>query len=250
MKIAVVGYYGKVGKTVIEAIKEDPECEIAFGVSRSAKDGEIKNGIPVFKDFQSVNLKCDGIIDFSHRENLSSMLDYAIDNKLALVIATTGFNEDDENKIKEASANIPILHSHNTGLGINIMLGILKKMARELKDFDIEIIEKHHNRKEDAPSGTSKLLFDSMKQARPELYPQYSRDKIFQKREKNEVGFHSVRAGSIISDHDVIFASDDDILTLSHQALSDASFAKGAIRGLKYIKNKKNGLYSMQDILK
>lgn len=250
MKIAIVGYYGKVGKSVIKAVNEDSDCEIAFGVSRSAKENDTKDGIRVFKNFEVVDMKCEGIIDFSHRDNIASMLDYAVKNNVPVVIGTTGLNEDDEKKVEEASKNIPILLSHNTGFGINIMLGILKKMAKELKEFDIEIIEKHHNRKEDAPSGTAKMLFDSMKEARPELYPQYGRDPVLQKRKKEEVGFHSVRGGNIISDHDVIFAGEDDVLTLSHQALTDASFAKGALRGIKYLKNQKNGLFSMEDVIK
>lgn len=250
MKIAVVGFYGKVGGSVVKAIQDNNDFEIAFGVSRSAKENDSKDGIRVFKDFKSVTMDCDGIIDFSHRDNLSSMLEYATSKKIPVVIGTTGLSEKDEKMVEEASNDIPILLSHNTGLGINIMLGILKKMAKELKEFDIEIIEKHHNRKEDAPSGTAKMLFDSMKEARPELYPQYSRDPIFQKRNKDEVGFHSVRGGNIISDHDVIFAGKDDVLTLSHQALNDGSFAKGALKGMTYLKKQKKGLFSMQDVIK
>ena len=249
MKVAIVGYYGKVGNSVVKAVNEDIDCEIAFGVSRSAGENDVKDGIRVFKNFDSVDMDCEGIIDFSHRDNISSMLNYAVKKNVPVVIGTTGLNEEDEKAIEDASKNIPVLLSHNTGFGINIMLGILKKMAKELEEFDIEIIEKHHNRKEDAPSGTAKMLFDSMKEARPELYPQYNRSAVFQKRNKDEVGFHSVRGGSIISDHDVIFAGDDDILTLSHQALTDASFAKGAIKGLKYLKNQKSGLYSMEDVI-
>ena len=250
MKIAVVGFYGKVGGSVVKAVQENNNFEVAFGVSRSAKEKDLKDGIRVFKDFKSVDIDCDGIIDFSHRDNLASMLDYAVNKKIPVVIGTTGLSENDEKIVEEASKNIPILLSHNTGLGINIMIDILKKMAKELKEFDIEIIEKHHNRKEDAPSGTAKMLFDSMKEARPELYPQYGRDPVLQKRNKDEVGFHSVRGGNIISDHDVIFAGTDDVLTLSHQALTDASFAKGALKGIKYLKKQKNGLFSMEDVIK
>lgn len=250
MKIAIVGFYGKVGGSVAKAVQENNDFEVAFGVSRSAKEKDLKDGIRVFKDFKYVDIDCDGIIDFSHRDNLSSMLDYAVNKKIPVIIGTTGLSENDEKIVEEASKNIPILLSHNTGLGINIMIGILKKMAEELKEFDIEIIEKHHNRKEDSPSGTAKMLFDSMKEARPELYPQYGRDPVLQKRNKDEVGFHSVRGGNIISDHDVIFAGTDDVLTLSHQALTDTSFAKGALKGIKYLKKQKNGLFSMEDVIK
>lgn len=249
MKICIVGYYGKVGKSVIKVVNNSDDYSIAFGVSKSAKDNALSDGVKVFKDFSQVDEKCDGIIDFSHRDNLPSMLEYAKKNMIPVVIGTTGMHKDDEKLINDASKFIPILLSHNTGFGINIMLGIVKKMAQELKEFDIEIIEKHHNRKEDAPSGTSKMLFDSMKEARPDLYPQYNREPFLEKRKKDEVGFHSVRGGGIISDHDVVFAGDDDVLTLSHRALTDDSFAKGALKGLKYLKNKSAGLYSMEDVI-
>ena len=249
MKIAVVGFNGKVGNTVVDSIEKSESHEVAFGVSRSAKNS-LKNGVMVYSDFDNVNSGCDGIIDFSHRDNLSKMLNYAVSEKIPVVIGTTGLTEDDISKIEASSKLIPVLCSHNTGFGINIMMGILEKMAAELADFDIEIIEKHHNRKEDAPSGTSMMLLDSMKASRPSLHPIYSRNEKFAKRTHDEVGIHSVRGGNIISDHEVIFAGEDDILTLSHQALTDASFAKGAIRGLEYIKNNDCGLYSMADIIK
>lgn len=148
-----------------------------------------------------------------------------------------------------ASEEIPILLSHNTGFGVNVLLDIVREACKLLKGFDIEIIEKHHNRKEDAPSGTSKMIFDSMKSANENLFSNFGRTGPDSKRQVDEVGFHSVRGGTIISDHDVIFAGEDEVITISHHAESDRSFANGALKALYYLRTKKNGLYDMKDVL-
>lgn len=251
MRVGVVGFYGKLGKANMEAINDDKNSDIAFGVSRSASEqGDEYPNFKVYREISTVKEGCDGIIDFSNRNNIAAILEFSLDKKIPLVIGTTGLTEEDEVLIKRASEEIPILLSHNTGFGVNALLDIVKEACQLLNGFDIEIIEKHHNRKEDAPSGTSKMIFDSMKSVNGDLFANFARSGADSKRVPNEVGFHSVRGGTIISDHDVIFAGEDEVITISHHAESDRSFAKGALRALYYLKTKESGLYSMKDVLK
>ncbi len=250
MRIGVIGFYGKLGYANKEAI-EGSESTIAFGVSRSAsEEGDDCGNYRVYKKISCVKEDCDGVIDFSNRENIQSTVEYAVEKRVPLVIGTTGLSEEDNEIIEEASKSIPILLSHNTGFGINVLLDIVKQACELLSGFDIEIVEKHHNRKEDAPSGTSKMIFNSMKKANPELFSQFGRSGSNCKRKVNEVGFHSVRGGTIISDHDVIFAGNDEVITISHHAESDRSFANGAVRALYFLKGKDNGLFEMKDVLR
>lgn len=250
MKIGVVGFYGKLGKANFESINEDENSQIAFGVSRSASEiGDNIQDFRVYRNIMDSVEECDGIIDFSNRANIEYSVKYCLEKKIPLVIGTTGLTEEDEKLIEEASKEIPILLSHNTGFGVNVVLDIVKYACELLNGFDIEIVEKHHNRKEDAPSGTSKMIFNSMKSANPELFSSFGRTGSSSKRKPNEVGFHSVRGGTIISDHDVIFAGNDEVITISHHAESDKSFSNGALKALYYLREKENGLYSMKDVL-
>lgn len=251
MKIGIVGFYGKLGKANLEVITEDEKSSVAFGVSRSASEkGDNFGEIKVYKNIYNSKEECDGIIDFSNRSNIESSVKFALDKNIPLVIGTTGLTKEDEELIEEASKVIPILLSHNTGFGINVLLDLVKEACKLLDGFDIEIIEKHHNRKEDAPSGTSKMIFNSMKEANKGLYANFGRTGIDSKRKTDEVGFHSVRGGTIISDHDVIFAGNNEVITISHHAESDKSFASGALKALYYIREKENGLYDMKEVLK
>lgn len=250
MKLGVVGFYGKLGKANYDSIMSNPDTSLAFGVSRSASvDGDEHQGFKVYKNILSVSEECDGVIDFSNRENIYDVVKFCLDRGIPLVIGTTGLTESDEKYIEDASKKIPILLSHNTGFGVNVLLDIVKNACELLKGFDIEIVEKHHNRKEDAPSGTSKMIFNSMKSANPDLFTTFGRTGPNSKRQQNEVGFHSVRGGTIISDHDVIFAGNDEVITISHNAESDRSFANGAVRAIFYLKDKENGLFDMKDVL-
>lgn len=249
MKIGIVGFYGKLGKTNYNVIKDAKGCSVAFGISRSASNkGDVFDNIKVYNNIFESYEECEGVIDFSNRENIKSSVNYCLEKNIPLVIGTTGLNGDDEAIILEASKYIPILLSHNTAYGVNVLFDIVNSACKKLYDFDIEIIEKHHNRKEDAPSGTSKLIFNSLKEANPNLYTKFGREGSNSKRNHDEVGFHSVRAGSIISDHDVIFASGEEVITISHRALSDEVFAKGALKALLFLKEKNSGLYDMKDI--
>lgn len=195
------------------------------------------------------NERGDVIIDFSHFSRLETLLEFAISRKIPLVIATTGYSQELKEEIIKASESIPILLSSNMSLGINLIQDILEKIVPMLyKNYDIEIIEKHHNKKIDSPSGTAKTLLESVEAAMG-TYPKesYGREGL-EKREKNEIGVHSVRGGTVVGEHSVGFYGNDEIIEISHTALSKKIFAEGAIEGAKFLIGKEAGLYTMKDI--
>ncbi len=202
-----------------------------------------------YKDLKEIVTKIDGIIDFSHFSLTEEILKYAIEINSPLVIATTGHTDEQKLKIEEASKKIAILKATNTSLGVNIMNQIVSYATKLLADFDIELIEKHHNRKIDAPSGTAVTLLEVINES-------FSEKKNFvygregnKKREKNEIGVHAIRAGNIVGEHTVIFSSGDEIIEIKHEALSRKIFADGAVKAILSLTNKPSGLYLMKDIL-
>ena len=202
-----------------------------------------------YKDLKEIVNKIDGIIDFSHFSLKEEILKYAIEINSPLVIATTGHTDEQKLKIEEASKKIAILKATNTSLGVNIMNQIVSYATKLLADFDIELIEKHHNRKIDAPSGTAVTLLEVINES-------FSEKKNFvygregnKKREKNEIGVHAIRAGNIVGEHTVIFSSGDEIIEIKHEALSRKIFADGAVKAILSLTNKPSGLYLMKDIL-
>lgn len=202
-----------------------------------------------YKDLKEIVNKIDGIIDFSHFSLTEEILKYAIEINSPLVIATTGHTDEQKLKIEEASKKIAILKATNTSLGVNIMNQIVSYATKLLADFDIELIEKHHNRKIDAPSGTAVTLLEVINES-------FSEKKNFvygregnKKREKNEIGVHAIRAGNIVGEHTVIFSSGDEIIEIKHEALSRKIFADGAVKAILSLINKPSGLYLMKDIL-
>lgn len=246
LKIIMHGCNGRMGQTIVDLIREDEDKIIVAGVSM---DGQALNSFPVYTNISECQEDADVIIDFSNPSTLSDLLSYATLHKTALVIATTGFSDEELNQINQASKHIPILRSANMSLGINLMLDLIKKAASALeKDFDIEIIEKHHHNKVDAPSGTALLLADTINDTLKEkaIY-KYDRHTEKQKRIPNEIGIHAIRGGTIVGEHTVIFAGDDEVIEITHTASSRKIFAKGAIRASEFISKQENGLYSMQD---
>ena len=234
LKVIISGYNGTMGRVLAECVKKDNELELVCGVARSADEKGHHSDTKLYKTMTDVTEKTDVIIDFSHHETLEPILSYALKNNTPVVLATTGYDENDLNKIEEASKNIPILLSSNTSLGVNILIKLVKDASKMLEGFDIEIIEKHHNRKEDAPSGTATMIANAIREVLPEsenTHGRYGRDC---KRKPNEIGIHSIRGGNIISDHDVIF---------------DEVFANGSIVAAKFLIGKQSGLYKMSDIL-
>lgn len=193
----------------------------------------------------------DVLIDFSHPDNLENIVEYLKKYPAPIVIATTGFNSEEEIIIHQLSEQVPVLYSSNLSLGITLMNQLVKEMAKTLaEDFDIEIIEKHHNKKIDAPSGTAKMLAASINENLENLDYKliYGRSGI-QPRSKNEIGFHSLRAGNIVGEHEVIFAGQDEILSIKHEALSKMIFVRGAIKAANWLINQENGLYTLENVL-
>lgn len=193
--------------------------------------------------------KGDIIIDFSHFSRIPNMLNFAVNNNIPIVICTTGYDDKILSQIKEASSEIPILLSSNTSIGINLMNDLVSKMAENLNGFDIEIIETHHNKKVDSPSGTAKTLFNAINQTLENKMNLINGREGNHKRDKNEIGIHSIRGGSVVGEHRVIFYGDDESIEIKHSAMSKKIFVYGAIKAAKFLIGKKPNLYSMKDVL-
>ena len=249
LKILLSGACGKMGKTVALCAQNDETLSIICGVDKFK--AEQYSDFPVYGDFDSVKEKPDVIIDFSSADNLSSLLDFALSSSLPIVIATTGYSDEQIAEIKKASEKIPVFFTFNFSLGVNLLTALSKKAASVLGDsFDIEIIEKHHNQKIDAPSGTALMLADAINGVADNKYSyEFDRHSRRMKRPQNEIGIHSVRGGTIVGEHEVIFAGEDEVVTLSHSAYSKKIFANGALKAASFIKDKKSGIFDMNDIL-
>ena len=195
------------------------------------------------------NEKGDIIIDFSHFSRIPNMLNFAVNNNIPIVICTTGYDDKILSQIKEASSKIPILLSSNTSIGINLMNDLVSKMAENLNGFDIEIIETHHNKKVDSPSGTAKTLFNAINQTLENKMNLINGREGNHKRDKNEIGMHSIRGGSVVGEHRVIFYGDDEAIEIKHSAMSKKIFVYGAIKAAKFLIGKNPNLYSMKDVL-
>ena len=246
---AIVGCNGKMGCFVAQAVQSREDCNVLFGVDAF---GESNYDFDVFKTFDEATETPDVIIDFSNPAALDGMLSYAVDNKVPCVICTTGFSKDQIAKIEDAAKTIPVFYSGNMSLGINMLMELLKKAALTLAPagFDMEIVEKHHNQKLDAPSGTALALADSMNEALNEKYAYvYDRSRERKKREKYEIGISAVRGGNIVGEHEVIFAGQDEVIEFKHTAYSKAVFAKGAVQAAKFLAGKPAGFYDMSDVI-
>lgn len=217
---------------------------ILKNVIEAEKDLEVSG----FADDLS-NEKGDIIIDFSHFSRIPNMLNFAVNNNIPIVICTTGYDDKILSQIKEASSKIPILLSSNTSIGINLMNDLVKKMSAVLNNFDIEILETHHNKKVDSPSGTAKTLFNAINQTLENKMNLINGRKGNHKRDKNEIGIHSIRGGSVVGEHRVIFYGDDEAIEIKHSAMSKKIFVYGAIKAAKFLIGKKPNLYGMKDVL-
>jgi 4-hydroxy-tetrahydrodipicolinate reductase len=243
------GCNGKMGQTIAGLIADDDEIVLAAGVD--AYD-EGKNSFPVFKNIKDCNVKADVIIDFSAAPAVDGLLDYCVEQQIPCVLCTTGLSDAQLKKVEEASKKTAILKSANMSLGINMLMKLLKEAALVLAPagFDVEIVEKHHKLKVDAPSGTALALGDSVNEALNKEYEYvYDRSQRREKRPQKEIGFSAVRGGTIVGEHDVIFAGADEVVTFSHTAYSKAVFGKGAVQAAKFLKGKPAGLYSMSDVI-
>ncbi len=233
------------GRVVAELVKNHDEFEICAGVDPSMPEC----AFPVYSSCNDVKEKPDVIIDFSFHAAIGDILNFAVKNSVPAVIATTGFTPEEQKLILDAEGKIPVFRSANMSLGINLLCQLAKKAAKLLPDFDIEIIEKHHNQKVDSPSGTALMIADEISSVMPdEMKYVYGREGICGKRTENEIGLHAVRGGTIVGEHDVLFAGPMETLTISHSAQSREILANGAVCAARFLIGKSAGAYSMKDI--
>lgn len=249
-RIIMHGCNGAMGQTITKLVREDDSVEIVAGIDTR---NTIDNGYPVFQSLRQCEVEADVIIDFSSAAAVDSLLDNAIAKQLPVVLCTTGLSEEQMRKVKVSSGMIPILRSANMSLGINMLMKLLQDTVRTLEPagFDVEIVEKHHNQKIDAPSGTALALADSINAAVDGQYEYvYDRSRDRRKREKKELGISAVRGGTIVGEHEVIFAGTDEVIEFKHTAYSKAVFAKGAVAAAKFLAGRRAGLYNMSDVIR
>ncbi len=245
MKVLINGIGGRMGTELARMCLENNEkFELVGGVDPMGKF----EGVDCFDSFSDVQAEFDIVIDFSHHSVTGDLLDFCTKRKKPVVIATTGQTEDEQQMIKDASKKIPIFHSANMSLGVALLCELAKTAAKTMPDADIEIIEKHHNRKLDAPSGTALLIADTISRVREKAYYVFGRGGQ-KKREKNEIGIHAVRMGNIVGEHEVIIGTDSQTITLKHEAHTRALFAEGALSAAFFMKDMGAGLYNMQNIV-
>lgn len=249
IKILLHGCNGKMGQAVTNAINERDGFTIICGVDPY---GENTYDYPVYKSFVDVKEDVDVIIDFSNPALLDALCDFSESKKIPSVICTTGLNDEQKERVNKLSTTVPVFSSGNMSLGINLLIELCKKASLVFGDaFDVEIVEKHHNLKLDAPSGTALMIADGINDVRDDD-PRYVYDRhaYRMKRSKNEIGIHSVRGGTIVGEHSVIFAGNDEVLTITHQAQSKSLFATGAVSAAQFIVTCSPGMYDMSDMLK
>lgn len=240
MKVFLVGITGAMGRTISNL---GGDFEIVGGFS-DAKDPQ-RN---IYDDYDEVDVDFDVIIDFSNKDVVERTIDFAVEKNKPLVEATTGLESQTVNKLKEASKSIPIVYTKNYSVGINVMDTIVTELTKLLDGFDIEIIEAHHNKKKDAPSGTALMLLDAVKKVR-DVREVYDRSDVHKARDSNEVGISSIRAGSIAGDHTVLFGSDGEVLEITHRAGSKNVFANGAVKAARFLIGKEPGMYDFKEII-
>ena len=236
------------GKVIADIINGRDDCKVVGGIDKVADSGA---DFPIVATAAELPVKPEVIIDFSHPSTLDGLLDYCQTNGVPIVIATTGYSEEQIAKIKKAAELIPVFFTFNMSLGINLLAELAKKAAAVLEgQFDIEIIEKHHNQKIDAPSGTALMLADAMcKEIDHPMKYEYDRHAKREKRTRDEIGIHAVRGGTIVGEHEIIFAGRDEIITLSHSARSKEIFAVGAVNAAVFMCGKDAGLYDMSQMI-
>lgn len=243
------GCNGKMGRVISEIIEKDENMQIVAGVDAYT---EPKKPYPVFDSIEKCDVPADVIIDFSTAAAVDGLLAYCEAKQVPVVLCTTGLSQEQLNKVAAASEKTAVLKSANMSLGVNLLMKLLKDAVKVLAPagFDVEIVEKHHNQKVDAPSGTALALADSMNEAMDQTYEYvYDRSSVRKKREKNEMGIMAVRGGSIVGEHDVIFAGQDEVIEFSHTAYSKAIFAKGAVEAARFLKGQPAGMYDMSDVI-
>lgn len=243
------GCNGKMGQVISGLAKADEQIEIVAGIDRYMG---ITNDYPVFDSIEKCDVEADVVIDFSNAAAVDALLEYCVEKALPVVLCTTGLSEEQLVKVEEAAGKTAVLKSANMSLGINLLLKLLQDAAKVLgpAGYDIELVEKHHNQKVDAPSGTALALADSINEALDQEYTYvYDRSQVRQKRDQKEIGISAVRGGTIVGDHEVIFAGVDEVIEFKHTAYSKSVFGKGAVEAAKFLAGKPAGRYDMSDVI-
>ena len=248
-KIIMLGCNGRMGQMITDMVKQDDECTIVAGID--IVDNR-DNGYPVYTKLADCDVEADAIIDFTSATDFESRMDYAVDKQIPIIECSTGLSEEQMDYLKKASEKVAVLKSANMSLGINLLMKLLKEAAVKLAGdgFDVEIVEKHHNQKLDAPSGTALALADSINEAMGNEYEYvYDRSQVRKKRDAKEIGISAVRAGTIVGEHEVIFAGTDEVIEFKHTAYSRSVFAKGAVEAGKFLAGQPAGMYDMGDVI-
>lgn len=243
------GCNGKMGRVITGLIRDDDAIEIVAGIDTYTGTA---NDYPVFESIEACDVEADVVIDFSNASAVDHLLDYCAKKKFPVVLCTTGLSEEQLRKVEETAEQTAVLKSANMSLGINLLLKLLQNAAKVLgpAGFDIELVERHHNQKVDAPSGTALALADSVNEALDNQYTYvFDRSQVRQKRGEKEIGISAVRGGTIVGDHEVIFAGADEVIEFKHTAYSKAVFGKGAVEAAKFLAGKKAGKYDMSDVI-
>ena len=249
VRIIMSGCNGHMGQVISGLVKEDPEAEIVAGIDLVHNR---ENGYPVFTDMDACDIEADAMIDFSSAKATDKVLEYCGSKKLPLVLCTTGLSEEQIRKVSETAEHTAVLRSANMSLGINTLMKLLQDAAKVLATagFDVEIVEKHHNQKVEAPSGTALALADSINEAMDQQYHYvYDRSQVREKRDAKEMGISAVRGGTIVGEHEVFFCGPDEVIEFKHTAYSKTVFGKGAVEAAKFLKGKTAGLYNMSHVI-
>lgn len=248
-KIIMHGCHGKMGQVIAGLVEQDPDATIVAGIDPFDKEG---TAFPVFSTPEQCTVEADVLIDFSTASAMKPLLQFVSDKKIPSIICTTGLDKDQINAIYSVSETVPMFFSANMSLGVNLLISLAKQAAKVLSgsNFDIEIIEKHHNQKIDAPSGTALAIAHAMNETLDFAYEYtFDRSQVREKRDKNEIGIHAMRGGTIVGEHDIIFAGQDEVIELNHKAQSKEVFAVGAVRAAHFMKAKEAGLYDMSHLI-
>lgn len=247
LDIIINGAIGKMGKAIYDIAKNsDNDINVVAGVDVKSGDSDIK----IYDDIFNVSENADVIVDFSNPRAIESLSEFALKKRIPLVVGTTGLTDEHKYMLSKAAEDVAVFVSHNMCLGVFLIMNLARKAAKVLKDYDIEIVEKHHNQKIDAPSGTALMIADAIKKEKTDAEYVYSREDKYQKRDKNEIGIHSIRAGNIVGEHQVIFGGEDEVIEITHKLGSRKVLALGALRAAAFTVLQKPGLYNMEDLVR
>ena len=248
-RVIMHGCNGHMGRVITDLVSKDDDIEIVAGID-PFYDGH--NTYPVFASIKDCDVKADAVIDFASAKAEDALLDYCVEKQIPVVVCTTGLSKEQLDKVRESACKVAVLKSANMSLGINTLFKLLQDAAKVFipSGYDVEIVERHHNQKLDAPSGTALALADSINEAMDNVYSYtYDRSQERKKRSDKEIGIAAVRGGTIVGEHEVIYAGEDEVIEFKHTAYSKAIFAKGAVSAAAFLAGKEPGLYDMSDVI-